>query len=497
MAYFGDSGSLPDSAYSSRGQATGANASALAWTDLLQQSAGQGEAASFNRRLTRIDSSSQPEPATRQPELALNVGVGDVGAPADGPRSQGGALVEVEEEDEDEDKDGPACETGGKVYCTYAVQPGDTLSGIAAGHGIQSSPGFSTSDLLAFNNDLEEEDYLRPGQELRIPVASGVIHNVLVSDTLSAIAARYGVSVADILALPVNGLPNANTVIAGQDILVPSPRTRPAVALTRSDDDDESELAAASSMQESGEDADEEDKEEPRRAKTTDSSDDAASDEESNQTEGSVEDIESCDEHCGEPALSIDQTNTAEPSAIAGDESDVTDQRQAEEEEDEPVFQPTPVATVQPREETRPVRTQQEPVSTPRAQATPSPTPSPTASPAPSLSASASAADQPVTSTSASVSEIKQQFTAGYRSASGPENLLTHILERVIPCESSYNVRAYNPAGPYYGLMQFLPATWNLVGGGEWFNAWQQGANTARLILQRDPKTQWPVCWSR
>lgn len=32
---------------------------------------------------------------------------------------------------------------------------------------------------------------------------------------------------------------------------------------------------------------------------------------------------------------------------------------------------------------------------------------------------------------------------------------------RVARCESGYNPRAYNPAGPYYGLFQFLMSTFN------------------------------------
>src|SRR5215831_6226550 len=32
---------------------------------------------------------------------------------------------------------------------------------------------------------------------------------------------------------------------------------------------------------------------------------------------------------------------------------------------------------------------------------------------------------------------------------------------RVAKCESGYNPRAYNPAGPYYGLFQFLMSTFN------------------------------------
>jgi LysM repeat protein len=105
---------------------------------------------------------------------------------------------------------------------------------------------------------------------------------------------------------------------------------------------------------------------------------------------------------------------------------------------------------------------------------------------------------QPVAATQAVPSgSVQEQFAAGYRSVHGPENFLQHILQRVIPCESSYNVHAYSAAGPYYGLMQFLPATWQSAGGGDYFSAWQQGANTGRLIQKAAPTTQWPVCWNR
>ena len=60
-------------------------------------------------------------------------------------------------------------------------------------------------------------------------------------------------------------------------------------------------------------------------------------------------------------------------------------------------------------------------------------------------------------------------------------------MSNVIPCESGFNLRAYNPAGPFYGLMQFLPQTWANTGGGDWFDAWQQGHNTGRPPADREP----------
>jgi hypothetical protein len=89
------------------------------------------------------------------------------------------------------------------------------------------------------------------------------------------------------------------------------------------------------------------------------------------------------------------------------------------------------------------------------------------------------------------------QFIAGYRAAGGPEAHLNRIVTRVIPCESGGNPSAVNRAGPYYGLMQFVASTWNAVGGGNWFDPYTQGANTARLLARANPATQWPVCWYR
>jgi hypothetical protein len=90
---------------------------------------------------------------------------------------------------------------------------------------------------------------------------------------------------------------------------------------------------------------------------------------------------------------------------------------------------------------------------------------------------------------------VAEHFAEGYRAAGGPESLLPHILNRVIPCESRYNPYAVNWRGPYYGLMQFSVATWNRAGGGDWYSPWHQGANTARLVLASRPANQWPHCW--
>lgn len=91
--------------------------------------------------------------------------------------------------------------------------------------------------------------------------------------------------------------------------------------------------------------------------------------------------------------------------------------------------------------------------------------------------------------------DVAGAFTAGYLAAGGNGNLLPRVL-RTMMCESEGKPRAYNAAGPYYGLMQFSETTWQSVGGGDWFDPYTQGANTARLMARANPATQWPVCWN-
>lgn len=101
---------------------------------------------------------------------------------------------------------------------TYTVRPGDTLSHIAGDHGV-------TVDELARANGLADPDLIRVGAVLNIPGAEGAggeqtpsagpsrAHVVQPGESLSRIAARYGVSVADLVT--ANGISDPNRVLAG------------------------------------------------------------------------------------------------------------------------------------------------------------------------------------------------------------------------------------------------------------------------------------------
>ena len=99
------------------------------------------------------------------------------------------------------------------------VQSGDSLSGIAAEHGV-------TLSALIAANAIDDPDRVHPGQELVIPGVSGAARlkgpTVVVvqsGDSLSAIASDHGVSVAALM--EANGLTDPDRLQVGQRLSIP------------------------------------------------------------------------------------------------------------------------------------------------------------------------------------------------------------------------------------------------------------------------------------
>lgn len=116
----------------------------------------------------------------------------------------------------------------------YVVRPGDTLSAIAARFG-------TTAAALAAANGLTLTSLLKIGETLLVPasgaaegasgaslIAAGRSYVVQAGDTLSSIAARYGVTVEALAA--ANGLTLQSLLQIGQVLTIPS--TSPAGAPT-------------------------------------------------------------------------------------------------------------------------------------------------------------------------------------------------------------------------------------------------------------------------
>ena len=106
-------------------------------------------------------------------------------------------------------------------YITYVIQPGDTLSGIAARYG-------TTVSALAALNGISNPDKIYAGNTLKVPEngsggagSSGNgarYYTIQPGDTLSGIALRYGTTVSALASL--NGISNPDKIYAGQTIRI-------------------------------------------------------------------------------------------------------------------------------------------------------------------------------------------------------------------------------------------------------------------------------------
>ena len=92
----------------------------------------------------------------------------------------------------------------------YTVKAGDTVASIAQRFGVNIGT-------IIWANNLSRRAAINPGDVLRIPAESGVLHVVKRGETLGSIAKKYTVDVDDITRAN-NSLP---TLAVGQEILIP------------------------------------------------------------------------------------------------------------------------------------------------------------------------------------------------------------------------------------------------------------------------------------
>lgn len=115
---------------------------------------------------------------------------------------------------------------------TYRVKPGDTLSTIAEKFGI------SIDTVRWANDNLSEKAVLKPGQELKIPPVTGVVHEVKPGESIYSIAKKYQTDPQKIVDFPFNEFADLDTFALniGQTLIVPDgvpPQAQPIVPLPR------------------------------------------------------------------------------------------------------------------------------------------------------------------------------------------------------------------------------------------------------------------------
>ncbi|HYD34833.1 MAG TPA: M23 family metallopeptidase [Vitreimonas sp.] len=108
---------------------------------------------------------------------------------------------------------------GGEIV-THVVQEGETLSSIAERYGLDIST-------IQWENNLDKNPKLKPGQELRILPVNGVRHKVQRGETIQSIGKKYGLEdeaeLQSIVDYPFNEFSNDETfeLATGQFLVVP------------------------------------------------------------------------------------------------------------------------------------------------------------------------------------------------------------------------------------------------------------------------------------
>lgn len=97
----------------------------------------------------------------------------------------------------------------------YTVQAGDALSFIASDYGVSINS-------IIWANNLTSADNINPGQILRIPPVTGIIHKVKKGDTVASIAKKYGVDEEKIRAF--NRFSGAENLNIDDEVIVPDGR---------------------------------------------------------------------------------------------------------------------------------------------------------------------------------------------------------------------------------------------------------------------------------
>jgi murein DD-endopeptidase MepM/ murein hydrolase activator NlpD len=157
-----------------------------------------------------------PDPAAREEPRFAAVDFGDeqiepeAPVSVEGPFIDDGTLVKPVAVD-------TTVPDGSALVKTYTVKAGDTLAEIATQFRVSTMS-------VWWANDLKAKSDIKPGRVLHIPPVTGLIVRVTPTDTLDGLAAKYGVNSTDILA--TNGLDDPNLVV-GQVLVVPGAKGKP------------------------------------------------------------------------------------------------------------------------------------------------------------------------------------------------------------------------------------------------------------------------------
>ena len=98
----------------------------------------------------------------------------------------------------------------------YKVAKGDTVSGISQKFGV-------SVDSIRWANSLESTGSIKPGQVIKIPPVTGVIHKVKKGDTVYSVSKHYNTDAQAVVDYPFNTFTNDETfeLAVGQVLVIP------------------------------------------------------------------------------------------------------------------------------------------------------------------------------------------------------------------------------------------------------------------------------------
>ncbi len=179
----------------------------------------QGESDTIEEGPVREEGAA-PDPSANQPLSYLDQGLGVRSQPQ--PRAV--TSEELDEESQISTSQGETALVRPQISNTvtnlarrdrpieYAVEEGDTVSSIAAKFGV-------SVNTILWENKLTAQSYIRPGNKLVILPVTGISHSVKKGETVASIAKRYGVDSEKIV--EGNRLADASDIGIGQKLMIP------------------------------------------------------------------------------------------------------------------------------------------------------------------------------------------------------------------------------------------------------------------------------------
>lgn len=109
-----------------------------------------------------------------------------------------------------------------KPYVLHVARPGESVSSIAAAYGV------SVGTILDNNPTIHSPDLIEVGQEILVPLRDGILHKVGFGETVASIVAQYdNVTVDAVVSFRANNISDPSSLEPGRYVLLPGATRKP------------------------------------------------------------------------------------------------------------------------------------------------------------------------------------------------------------------------------------------------------------------------------